>query len=398
MKLSDDYEREWNQGLPLIYMAVGASLFFIAMIALVFFLNRKEPEGSSEKVITSETAFLEESEAESSIEQGKQDDIQGRTEAIIDERSPGEKTVEELISGSKLTSDDLDIWDETPIIEKETETQKKDEVVTAEGYLEGEAQDEDPSKGGTYTKIILDSGLEEWIPIIPSLDKHDYNFAGLDFQNPIMTYQEDREKKSYMGVDVSKYQGFVDYNKLKKAGVSFVMIRIGARGYGSGQLILDEYFADNMKGATDAGLSVGAYFFSQAISIEEALEEVALVVEELEGYDVTYPVAFDMESIPGDDARIDYLSRNEKTDIASVFLNGIKDAGYKPIIYGKKEWLLTKIDLTKLTEYDVWLAQEEHTPDFPYEFDMWQYSTSGKIDGIAGKADLNISFIDYDFK
>lgn len=396
MKLSDDYEKEWNQGLPLIYMAVGVSLFFIAIIAVVFLMNKEESKESKEPI---ETMLTSESATENNIENDTGTENSTPAEIIIDQRSPGEKTLEELISGSDLISDDLDIWEELPTFEEETETApQKEKVVTEEGYLAGDFHEEDPSKGGTYTRIDLESGEDGWIPIIPDLDKHDYNFRGLDFQNPVMTYHEEGEKKSYMGVDVSKYQGFVDYNKLKKAGVSFVMIRIGARGYGSGQLILDEYFADNIKGATDAGLSVGAYFFSQAITTEEALEEVALIVEALEGHTLTYPVAFDMESIPGDNARIDNLTKIEKTDIASVFLNGIKEAGYKPIIYGKKEWLLTKIDLTKLTEYDVWLAQVETTPDFPYEFDMWQYSTSGKIDGIAGKADLNISFIDYDFK
>ena len=113
---------------------------------------------------------------------------------------------------------------------------------------------------------------------------------------------------------------------------------------------------------------------------------------------MTYPVAFDMEHIDNDTARIDNLSKTEKTRITKAFLDTIKNAGYKAIIYGDKEWLLKDIDMSKLTAYDVWLSQETDIPDYPYQFTMWQYTTHGSIEGIAGDAHLNICFIDYSVK
>ena len=149
---------------------------------------------------------------------------------------------------------------------------------------------------------------------------------------------------------------------------------------------------------TDAGLEIGLYFFSQAISTDEAVEEANLVLSNIGDYAVTYPIAIDMEQIKNDTSRIDNLSREDKTKITKSFLETIEKAGYKAMVYGNKEWLLKKIDLSKLTEYDIWLSQPGDLPDYPYKFTMWQYSTTANIDGIAGYANLNISFIDYSEK
>ena len=234
--------------------------------------------------------------------------------------------------------------------------------------------------------------------ISPYLPKHEYDFTRLVYQSNLMKYYEDGKLVSFVGADISKYQDYVDFGKLKKAGVDFVMLRVGARGYGSGQLVLDEYFAENIKRASDAGLEIGVYFFSQAISNEEAVEEANMVLENIKDYEITYPVAFDMEYIENDASRIDSLSKSEKTEITKTFLDTIQNAGYKAMLYGDKEWLLKDIDLSKLTAYDVWLSQESDIPDYPYRFTMWQYTKKASIDGIAGYADLNISFIDYSEK
>ena len=123
-----------------------------------------------------------------------------------------------------------------------------------------------------------------------------------------------------------------------------------------------------------------------------------MVLENIKDYEITYPVAFDMEYIENDASRIDSLSKSEKTEITKTFLDTIQNAGYKAMLYGDKEWLLKDIDLSKLTAYDVWLSQESDIPDYPYRFTMWQYTKKASIDGIAGYADLNISFIDYSEK
>ena len=184
----------------------------------------------------------------------------------------------------------------------------------------------------------------------------------------------------------------------KEAGVDFVMLRVGARGYGSGQIVLDDYFVDNIKRATDAGLQIGVYFTSQAITEEEAVEESNIVLENIKDYKITYPVAFDMSFVDNDTTRIETVSRADKTKITKAFLDTIEAAGYKPLLYGDKEWLIKEIDLSKLSAYDVWLSQMEDVPDYPYRFTMWQYANDVTIDGIAGYANMNISFIDYSEK
>lgn len=295
----------------------------------------------------------------------------------------------ELVSGSTLSPNDFDFWDKYP---------EATPLPTPEPAEEKKAEEKDPSEDGKHTLVKGADGKEEWVLISPYLPKHEYDFTKLVCQSELMKYYADGKLVSYVGADISKYQDYVDFVKLKKAGIQYVMLRVGVRGYGSGQIVMDEYFTDNIKRATDAGLEVGVYFFSQAVSAEEAAEEAQVVLESIKDYEITYPVAFDMEHIVNDTARIDNLTKSEKTDIAKTFLDTIKNAGYKTIIYGKKEWLIKEIDMSKLTAYDVWLAQTEDVPDYPYQFTMWQYSTSAVVDGISGYANLNISFIDYSEK
>lgn len=299
-----------------------------------------------------------------------------------------------LLSGNTLSPEDFDFWDMYP--EKEEESQEKESESSKESTME--TIENDPSTDGKHTLIKHSDGEEEWVLISPYLPKQDYDFTRLVCQSNLMKYYVDGKQVSYVGADISKYQDYVDFVKLKKAGVNYVMLRVGARGYGSGQIVLDEYFADNIKRATDAGLEIGVYFFSQAISVEEAVEEANLVLQSIGEYKITYPIAFDMEYIENDKARIEDLSKADKTTITKAFLDTIKNAGYTPMIYGNKEWLIKQIDMSKLTAYDVWLSQQEDVPDYPYQFTMWQYTKSANIDGIAGYANLNISFIDYSEK
>lgn len=363
MKFHDEFEKEPKNGLPLVYTGIGVSIFVLLTLGVVLWMNQKP--------VKEATAI----------------------EGTIPQETIEEKHTEDLISGSTLTSDDLDIWDE----KKKDETSHKPNS----GNQKEETVTEDKKEvdvNANKTKIINEKGKEEWLTILPYLKKNTYDYEGLVFNDPIMKYFKESQKASYMGVDVSKYQTIVDYNKLKKAGVEFVMVRLGARGYGSGKLVLDDYFKDNMNGAIGSGLEVGVYFFSQAVTEEEAVEEANMVIENLKEFTVNYPVAFDMEIVADDTQRIALLNKEQRTKIATAFLDKIKEAGYKPMLYGDKEWLLAKVDLALLEQYDIWLSQESDVPDFPYRFAMWQYSTQGSIDGIAGKADLNISFIDYSIK
>ena len=287
-------------------------------------------------------------------------------------------------STSTLTPEDFDFWEKYPESTPEPVVETTPEPVN-----------EDSATDGKHTKIVNDKGEEEWIEIDPDLQKHSYDFTKLVKQADLLKYYEDGKEISFVGVVLSKYQEYVDFAKLKKAGIDFCMLRVGARGYGTGQLVLDSYFQENIKRATDAGLDIGVYFFSQAITVEEAEEEAQMVLEHIQDYDVNYPVVFDMEYVQNDTARVEQLSKEEKTKIAQAFLEEVELEGYTPMIYGKKEWLLTKIDLGRLVGYDVWLADYSDIPDYPYQFSMWQYTNQGKVDGVSGKVDLNISFIDY---
>jgi len=367
MRLTNDFEDNRKSGSLYVTTILVVTLFMVLLIAAVLFFNREKKDTHSGQVSES-------------------------TEMITDLPEVIYPEADELVSDSKLSPDDLDFWDKYP---------EKSEATSIEAVKETEeesSQEEDPSKDGRHTLVVDATGKEEWLLISPYLPKHEYDFTNLVSKSGLMKYYLDGKLASYVGVDLSKNQDYVDFSKVKKAGIEFAMIRLGSRGYGTGQLTLDEYFVDNARRAEDAGIKIGIYFFSQAISAEEALEEANLVLENIADIPVEYPIAFDMEKIANDTARTDSLTKSEKTKIAKTFLDAIKNAGYKAILYGDKEWLLKEIDYSKLTDVDVWLAQDKDIPDYPYRFTMWQYETQAVVDGISGYVNLDISFIDYSEK
>lgn len=371
MHLPEDYEE--HSGLtPTIISAIVAVTLFVGVILVVVLLMNNQKDAVRKQATAEQTAASAEVLQADSVPAGQYPDTG------------------ELLAGGTLSPDDFTFWDKYP--------KATPEPPAATSEPQKETVEIDPATDGKHTLITYADGKEEWLLISPYLPKHEYDFTKLVCQSNLMKYYVDGKQVSFVGADISKYQDYVDFVKLKKAGVDYVMLRVGARGYGSGQLVLDEYFTDNIKRATDAGLQVGVYFFSQAVNNDEATEEANMVIENIRDYAITYPVAFDMEEIGNDDARIDNLSKTQKTEIAKTFLDTIKNAGYKTMLYGNKEWLLKKIDLSKLTAYDIWLSQQSDIPDYPYKFTMWQYTREATIDGIAGYADLNISFIDYSEK
>jgi GH25 family lysozyme M1 (1,4-beta-N-acetylmuramidase) len=315
---------------------------------------------------------------------------QGSTPSnLVKEPSQGED--EDLIRRS-LTPDELDFWDLYPT------TQPTDSTQSTEATPETTPPTDDPSTDGRHTLVVHDNGKEEWVLISPYLPKHQYDYTNLVSKSGMMQYFKNARQISYLGVDVSETQDYIDFILVKKAGIDFVMIRVGVRGYGTGQLRMDEYFTDNYKRATDAGLEVGVYFESQAITEDEAIEEANLVITSVSQNGLSYPVAYVMEYAENDTSRVEELTRQDKTKIAKAFLETIDTAGYTPMLYGNKEWLISRYDMTKLMDFDVWLAQEADLPDYPYWFNMWQYNTTARISGIASNVGLNISFIDYSEK
>lgn len=243
--------------------------------------------------------------------------------------------------------------------------------------------------------VYKDSQGIVYSPIDPDLPKNDYDWDNLVRTNGRVEYHEDGESTSQVGIDVSKYQGAIDWDKVRDDGVDYAIIRLGFRGYETGKIVMDETFHTNMQGALDAGLDVGVYFYTQAITEEEAREEAAFVLEQLEGYEITYPVIFDTEDPAASTARTNDLSQDELTDITIAFCESIKEAGYTPMIYANIKWFVANLDLSRLTEYDKWFAQYFNQPFFPYEFQMWQYTSQGSVAGISGNVDLNVCFTDY---
>ncbi|MCF2556993.1 hypothetical protein JQM64_05590, partial [Fournierella massiliensis] len=199
-------------------------------------------------------------------------------------------------------------------------------------------------------------------------------------------------KQETRGVDVSKYQGNIDWNQVKAAGYEFAIIRVGYRGYGSGALVEDSHFRQNIQGATAAGLQVGLYFYSQAINEEEAVEEASMVLRLCSGYRLDYPIYFDTEKVAGDTGRADSLSRAERTACAVAFCETIRNAGYTAGVYSYASWFYNQLNMSNFGNYQIWIAQYRDVLDFSGRYNMWQYASDGCVPGISKLCDLNIAY------
>ena len=229
------------------------------------------------------------------------------------------------------------------------------------------------------------------LDILPGVPVNIYGKSGYQSENGRITYTAPGMNTT-AGVDVSSHQGEVDWKAVAGDGIDFAMLRAGGRYYGldSGTIFEDSRFCDNIQGASEAGLEVGVYFFSQAVSVEEAEEEARFVLDLLKDYRITGPVAFDWENIPDDTARTDNVDSATLTAMANAFCALVEEAGYHPMIYCNQYIGYLLYDLEGVAQYPLWLAQYSDTPDFYYAFQIWQYTDSGQVAGIRGKADLNL--------
>lgn len=243
--------------------------------------------------------------------------------------------------------------------------------------------------------VYMDEGIYKFSAINAELKKNKLskeNFKTAD--DGTMSYS-DGNITSIKGIDVSKYQGNIDFAKVKATGVDYVMMRVAYRGYGDGKIVKDTKFDINAANATTNGLDMGVYFFSQATSKDEAVEEANYVLDAIKDYDVTYPIAIDIEEIANAEGRQEKLSATELTDVIIAFCDTIKNAGYTPMIYSNIRYFAGKVEYERLEDYDKWFASYSSQLYFPYEISMWQYSNTGSVDGISGDVDLNISFKKY---
>lgn len=230
-------------------------------------------------------------------------------------------------------------------------------------------------------------------PVLDEVTKHsllDENFQKTE--EGLMQYVENGIVTSHKGIDVSKYQGDIDWAAVREEGIEYAFIRLGLRGYESGKLVLDEYYDANMKGANEAGVRAGVYFFTQAVTVEEAREEADFVLEHLAGYDVACPIVFDVERIAGGKGRADKITREERTAITIAFCEAVRAGGYTPMIYGNVLCFTQLLDMTQLNDYEKWYAFYDDYMYMPYDVSCWQYTEKGRVDGISNTVDLNISF------
>lgn len=194
-----------------------------------------------------------------------------------------------------------------------------------------------------------------------------------------------------VGIDVSKWNGEIDWDKVKNAGIEFAIIRVGYRGSRSGSLVEDPFFEQNLKGAKRAGLDVGLYFFSQAVTDVEAVEEASAVLELLGENSISLPVFIDSESAGGN-GRADGLEADIRTEICEAFCRTIENAGLQSGIYASRNWFNNNLYTAKLDKYTIWLAEYRKVPLYQGYYNLWQYTSKGKIDGIDGNVDLDILY------
>lgn len=396
----EDQDREDKRAYKkmVVYFVTAASLVMLLFLTVIYFNTREKQERKR------------------ALEKEKQEQMLALEEQRAEDEALG-------IGESNVRSEDLDFWDmyekdeddepsvsanNDDLVDRKDRPEEVDKPYKPLSFNNIKNDNEDPIMPGDEEKDDEDDGKhikarakgkeETWYDIIEDLNKNNYDLkANLNMDEDKLEYK-DRAITSKRGVDVSKYQGTIDWAKVKAAGIDFAMIRVGARGYGSAQLMLDDNFVTNIMGARAAGLETGAYFFSQATTEEEAVEEANFTVGALMNYGATYPVAIDVEWIENDRARTDDLTAEERTDLAVKYCETIKAFGYKPMIYATRDMLIAGMLPDKLKDYDVWLSDDyrpEVGTDYPYEFNMWQYTKKGSVDGIPGEVDINISFVNY---
>ncbi len=218
------------------------------------------------------------------------------------------------------------------------------------------------------------------------------NDAADDADKSEITGMQEGNANAKMGIDVSKWNKEIDWDKVKEAGVEFAIIRVGYRGATTGALVEDPYFEANMKGAIRAGIPVGVYFFTQAVNTVEAVEEASMVTALCRDYEISYPVFIDVEGLGGS-GRADGLDVETRTAVSKAFCATMESAGYRAGVYSSRNWLNDMLDMDELRDYIVWLAEYRDVPIYQGYYHMWQYTSKGSVDGIEGNVDFNLSYL-----
>ncbi len=235
---------------------------------------------------------------------------------------------------------------------------------------------------------------QEETPIESNLIQNTYLWNNLKKDGSFMSYEDDTYT-SLQGVDVSSHQEWIDWEKVKNAGIDFAYLRVGYRGWQTGEIHKDAYFDYNIQACQKYGIKVGVYFFSQATSVEEAREEAEFTLQQIKSYTIDLPVCFDIEQAGEGEGRVDNLSQEVWTQNAVTFLHIIQNAGYQTMNYNSTNLFDKYFLLEYMQEFDTWIAQYDvDYPTYPYTFSIWQYTDSGTVDGIDGNStDMDIMFV-----
>ena len=223
----------------------------------------------------------------------------------------------------------------------------------------------------------------------PTIPPEPNPYDRLDFQYNRNNYLLLQNLNSYPGIDVSSYQNNIDWEQVKASGIEFAIIRLGYRGYGTGKMMEDPFAKKNLKGASEAGIAIGAYFFSQALNIKEADEEINFMLKILGDYELDMPIILDWE-IPTADARTAKMDARTLTDIQLHFCEVMEEKGYQPMIYFNWYQSENLYYLHELEDYPFWLAMYQDRMTYPWKVEMWQYTCTGRVPGIVGDVDINV--------
>ncbi|MCR4891414.1 MAG: glycoside hydrolase family 25 protein [Lachnospiraceae bacterium] len=388
---------------------MGISAVFLVLL-LTFLVNKKPDRKNTATVATTnqETALHNDAE------------------------SP-QLSLSELAGSDGRTSDEMDFWhmydkpkaDTSRIVPHSPRTGGDDRIseneIEEEPLEEEEEEDEEEENAGGNTTISenehdkrvsqveerseaalgvfdlnqLTEGVADFAKVETGIKENTYSPDSFRYDGIWKDYTLNDKRTSFRGIDVSKYQKNINWQMVASSGIDFAMLRMGSRGYNSGRVVIDDEFNNNLKGCSANGINMGVYFYSQAVTPEEAVEEANYCVGAVQGYEIAYPIVFDTEEIINDSYRTESLSKEQMTAIAKAFCDTVSSYGFTPMIGATKKQFVNRFVLKDIEPYDWWLFDTDEVSVFPYRYNMWQYSQVGKVDGIEGAVNLDIAFVDY---
>ena len=381
----------------LLWVVVSLAVVGIALTAILVPYKAKKKRAASEtepqtRIVNADVELFGEDEPASTDEE--------TTSSILFEIDEKMKNIQVATGDSKK--------DEDAEINRDYGTNSSRLAPAKSPRLNGRLSGNPLSSGSMYTSSLLSlkyvnrdfmSGLTDIDGTLFNFDSAHRPVRGHRAISDMQYYFNDNGALSSMvGIDVSHHNGKIDWAAVRDAGVDFAIIRVGFRGYGDeGTLKLDSRFSENVEGALNNGIQVGVYFYSQAITVYEAVEEASVAVNYSRKYHITFPIYFDTEfSNSEHSGRADRLTASQRTNIAVAFCEAVKNAGYKPGVYASKTFFTDELNFSRLSNYEIWVAHyTSETTDFKYDYKVWQYTPKGRVNGIPNDTDINIALFDY---